>query len=360
MMKTNKWKLIVSSILILLPIFAGLILWNELPDNMVTHWGADGNADGMTPKYVAVFLLPVILLGLQWLCLWLTSLDKKSAEQNKKAMGIIYWIIPVLSIAVNGMMYAIALGKTFAAESLIPVVMAVLFLYIGNYMPKMTQNRYLGIKISWTLGNEENWNKTHRLAGKVWVIGGVVILLSVLLPVKEMILVLVSTMLLLLAIPLVYSYCLYRRHKKAGIVYASAYTGKTDKRIGVVSSVIVAIILIGIGFVMFTGNIDLTYGDTSFTVDSAYWTEIKVEYDRIQEIEYLDDFSGGYRVSGFGSARLSLGQFKNDDLGYYISYLYTQCDSCVLLRSEGNVLLVNGADADATKTIYETLKEKIG
>jgi len=359
MLKNNKKKLIISSILILLPILAGLILWNKLPDNMVTHWGADGNADGMTPKHIAVFLMPTLLLGVHWLCLWLTSLDKKSAEQNKKAMGIIYWIIPILSVAVNGMFYAVALGKTFAAESLIFISIAVLFLYIGNYMPKVTQNRFLGIKIFWTLGNEENWNKTHRLAGKVWMIGGIAILLSVLLPIKIMIFVLIGTIFALIAIPYIYSYCIYRNHKKAGVIYTSAYTSKKDKRIGIISGVIVAIILSGVGFLMFTGNVDLTYEDTYFTVDATYWTDIKIDYQQVQDIAYLEDFEGGYRVSGFGSARLSLGQFRNDQQGNYIAYLYTQCDACVVLRSEGNVLLINGADETATKAIYDTLAAKI-
>lgn len=52
---------------------------------------------------------------------------------------------------------------------LVPVLLGLLFLWVGNYFPKLRRNRTLGIKVSWTLGNEENWNRTHRFAGKVWV-----------------------------------------------------------------------------------------------------------------------------------------------------------------------------------------------
>lgn len=359
MLKRNKWKLIVSSIIILLPIVAGLLLWNQLPDNMVTHWGADGNPDEMTPKHTAIFIIPTVCLAVHWLCLWGTSLDKKHQDRNEKAMRIIFWIIPVLSVAVSAMMYAIALGKTFAIVNLVPVLIAILFLAIGNYMPKLSQNKTIGIKVYWTLGNEENWNKTHRLAGKVWVIGGLLLLFSALLPMKIMIAVLICTMFPMIGIPIVYSYCLYKKHRKAGVVYTTSFASKQEKKVALVGAVIVPIILIGVCIVMFTGGVKITYEESSFTVDASYWSDIKIDYQQIEEIEYLDNFDGGYRVSGFASAKLALGQFKNDQLGDYIAYLNVKCDACVIVRSEGNVLVLNGADERETKVIYDTLLSKI-
>ena len=80
MIKKNKFKLIASSIVILLPILYGLIMWNELPDVMTTHWGADGIADGMSGKAFAVFGSPLILLALHFVCILFTLYDKKQAE----------------------------------------------------------------------------------------------------------------------------------------------------------------------------------------------------------------------------------------------------------------------------------------
>ena len=77
MLKKNKLKVVISSIIILLPILFGIIMWNDLPDIMTTHWGADGNADGFSGKVFAVFGPPIILLILHCLCLLLTSFDKK-------------------------------------------------------------------------------------------------------------------------------------------------------------------------------------------------------------------------------------------------------------------------------------------
>ena len=113
MLKKNKLKVIVSSIVILLPMLFGLIMWDKLPDTMTTHWGADRNADGFSGKVFAVFGLPSIILVLHFVCLLFTLLDKKQKEQNLKALGMIFWILPIVSLFTNGIMYSAAFGKEF-------------------------------------------------------------------------------------------------------------------------------------------------------------------------------------------------------------------------------------------------------
>ncbi len=70
MIKKNIWRLLISSVIILLPIVAGLLLWNSLPERIATHWGADGKADGWSGKTFTVFALPLIMLALHCVC-WL-------------------------------------------------------------------------------------------------------------------------------------------------------------------------------------------------------------------------------------------------------------------------------------------------
>ena len=84
MIRTHKRGLILSSIAILLPMIVGLILWNRLPDQMVTHFGGDRVPDGTSGKAFAVFGLPVILLALHWLCVFITTKDPKNSGQNPK------------------------------------------------------------------------------------------------------------------------------------------------------------------------------------------------------------------------------------------------------------------------------------
>lgn len=213
MLKENKFRIILSSVIIILPILFGLIMWNELPDIMASHWGVDGNADGFSPKPFAVFGLPVILLSVHIICLFFTALDRKQKEQNKKALRIIFWIIPVVSLFANGIIYSAALGHALNLALLTPALLGIMFVCIGNYLPKIKQNRTLGIKIPWTLQNEENWNKTHRLGGKVWVIGGLVMIFSVFLPQTVIVPVATCVAIAAVVIPIVYSYCIYKKHQ---------------------------------------------------------------------------------------------------------------------------------------------------
>ena len=208
MIKKNLKVLIITSIVILLPILAGVILWNQLPDPMPSHWNAAGEIDGWSSKPFAVFGLPFILAAAQWLCLLATGADPKKKNHSDKMIHLVLWIIPVLSVVMHTFVYLIALGYGVRMEVMMPIFVGLIFTIIGNYMPKCKQNYTIGIKIPWTLDNEENWNKTHRFAGWLWTFCGVAIMLTgflgsfwIFLPIA----------LLMVIVPIVYSYLLHRK-----------------------------------------------------------------------------------------------------------------------------------------------------
>lgn len=359
MIKKNKRKVIISSVIILLPILFALIMWNELPDTMTIHWGADSNADGFSGKAFAVFGLPVILLIGHFICLFFTSLDKKQKEQNKKALGIIFWIIPFISLFVNGIIYAAAFGKELGFELFMPALLGVMFIFIGNYLPKIKQNRTLGIKVSWALNNEENWNKTHRLGGKVWVIGGLIMLFSIFLPLTSMVSVVVCVIAAMVIIPTVYSYCIYKKHQKEGIIYVTPPKGKAEKITVIVTAIIVPAVLIGTAILMVTGNIEVHCEDTSFKINATYWTDLEVDYSEVDTLEYREDFDVGIRTYGFGSARLSMGIFQNDEFDSYTLYAYTGAEEFIVLVADGKKLVIGMRDGNDTREIYDAILAKI-
>ena len=208
MIKKN-WKvLLVTSIVILLPVLAGLFLWNQLPEQIPSHWNAAGEVDGWSSKPFTVFGMPLILLAAQWLCTLGTGADPKKNNHPPKILHLVLWIIPVLSAVLHAVIYTTALGKEVRMEVVMPVFIGILFTIIGNYLPKCKQNYTIGIKIPWTLSSEENWNRTHRFAGRLWVICGIAIMLTgffggfwVFLPV----------VILMVLAPVIYSYLLYRK-----------------------------------------------------------------------------------------------------------------------------------------------------
>ena len=98
--------------------------------------------------------LPAITLILHFVCLLFTLLTRSRKSRIPKALGMIFWILPVVSLFKNGIMYRTAFGKEFDLAVFVPALLGVMFIFIGNYLPKVKQNRTLGIKISWTLNNE--------------------------------------------------------------------------------------------------------------------------------------------------------------------------------------------------------------
>ena len=359
MLKRNKGKLIVSSILILLPILFGALVWEKLPESMPIHWGADGKADGFSSPLVAVILLPLLLHALHWIGLWITAKDNGKNNQSEKVTGMIYWILPLISLLACGMMYAAAFGYTVHMGTYIVLLIGVVFIIIGNYMPKCRPNRTIGIKIKWTLANEENWERTHRLAGKVWVIAGVLCLPAALLPVTVFPYTMVSLLFVSVIVPFVYSYCLYRKHLREGIATKEDYKRKWTKGEKIAIPIVIAILVFCIA-ICFTGDIAVHLDEDSFTVKTAYYDDLRLAYADIDSVEFRTADDPGERVSGFGSPRLMMGWFRNEEFGDYTRYAYTDSDACVVIRSSGKILVIGLGEESATKSFYDSLMEKVG
>ena len=211
MINKNLPKLIITSLKTLIPIVIGLVIWDKLPDQVPVHWNINGEVDGFATKIQAVFAMPLVLVAFHWICVLGTLLDPKKQNINDKMFTLVLWIIPVISLLCNSMVYATAFGHKVSVEIIMPLFMGVLFIVIGNYMPKCKQSYTLGIKLPWTLDDEENWNKTHRLAGFLWVIGGVIIMATAFLGVFWLFFV---VLILMVIIPTVYSYLLYKKRMK--------------------------------------------------------------------------------------------------------------------------------------------------
>lgn len=210
MLKKYKWTMLITSVITLLPILAGLILWDRLPEQIATHFDTNGIADGWSGRGTAVIGLPLLLLAVQWLCMLGTAADPKRQNISDKAMALVLWIIPVISILSNAAVYAYALEIPFNMMTVVGIFIGIVFLVIGNYLPKSRQNYTMGIKIPWTLHDENNWNATHRFSGRLYmVLGLLVIALSICGLLDWMLPILIACVL----VPVLYSYVYYVRHK---------------------------------------------------------------------------------------------------------------------------------------------------
>lgn len=208
MFKENKKTLFITCAVILLPIVAGLLLWDRLPDRIPTHWGMGGEVDGWSSKGFAVFAMPALMLGIQLLCFFVTASDPKRGNIRRKYLSMVLWIIPVLSVMTSCISYAVALGAQIRVEQVIPGFIGLMFVIIGNYMPKFQQSYTMGIRLPWTLSSEENWNRTHRFGGKIWALGGIGVLFCTLMGWG---IASIAILAVVVIVPTVYSYVLYRK-----------------------------------------------------------------------------------------------------------------------------------------------------
>jgi len=211
MIKKYKRTLIITSLVLLIPVIVGLLLWNKLPDPMPSHWNIHGEVDSWSSKAFVVFGLPALMLALQWVCVLASMADPKYENYNPKMIRLMFWICPAIGLVLCFMVYPAALGYSVPVEIIMPLLVGAMFIAVGNWMPKCQQTYTMGIKLPWTLNSEENWNATHRFGGKVWFFGGIVTILTAFFGNFWILMGILSMMVIL---PTVYSYLYYRNHEK--------------------------------------------------------------------------------------------------------------------------------------------------
>ena len=154
MMKKYKWSLLLGSLLSLSPILIGLLLWNQLPAKLPTHFSTGNTPDGWSSKAITVFGLPLFITLLTYL------------------------------------------------------IIGLMLLVIGNYLAKTKQNYSAGIRIPWTLSSEENWNRTHRVSSRLFIFCGLAMIANGFLDSKIL---LFFIMAVLIVIPYAYSFFLFKK-----------------------------------------------------------------------------------------------------------------------------------------------------
>ena len=162
---------VITTLITLLPIVLGIALYDRLPDVVATHWNIHNRPDGWSSRAMAVFGIPCIMAALNLVCGGAT--DRLQSEGvPKRVLALCRWIIPMLSLILVPVMLYSAMGVSFDMGRIVCSILGIMFIIIGNYLPKCRRNGVVGIKIPWTLSSDENWDKTHRFAGFVGIVCG--------------------------------------------------------------------------------------------------------------------------------------------------------------------------------------------
>ena len=331
----HKGELVLSSLVTLLPALAGWQMAWEAAAFLVGHW----------------------------LVLLVVFSDRRNRDrQSKKAIRLILWVMPFLSLLAGGVTVLLQRGiqSASAGSAVMAMGFGLLFIVVGNYMPKIRQNSFMGIRVKWTLENEANWNASHRFGGKIWVAGGFACLAGAMLPVKAMGAVFPVVLVTVALAPIVYSYY-YSKTQPAAEKTVSAPLPLWQKR---AARLIVAAVAVIAVWVFLAGSAKIVYEDASFTVEASGWQDLTLSYSDIAAVDYLpaeEVPEGGIRTYGLGNLRVSFGHFSNEAYGDYIRYTYDSCRDCVRLTTAGGrTVLLNGPDQAATRAIFDQLRARTG
>lgn len=169
---------IIQFAVCLMPFLIGAVFYGRMPEQMATHFDFNFQPDGYSSRGFALFGIPAVMTALFVLCSVSLEADPKKRGMDSRLKSITRWFIPVLSVVVQCITISYALDSSLNIIRFIPVLIGILFVLIGNYLPKCRQNYTMGIKLPWTLNSEENWEKTHRLGGRMFVAAGLGMILA--------------------------------------------------------------------------------------------------------------------------------------------------------------------------------------
>lgn len=162
----------------LLPILFGVIFYEKLPEIMPIHFNMNNEPNGFAKKDFALFGLPALMAVLQVFCCIITDINGEKKGSKPKFVAIIQWIIPILSVVISVITIEIPLGSTVDVRKSVLLVLGILFMMIGNYMPKMSYEQMQG-KMHPMPRDEKTYRKVVRMLGYTFVIFGLLFLISI-------------------------------------------------------------------------------------------------------------------------------------------------------------------------------------
>ena len=173
-MKFN-WRIELPQLLVIGLMFAAAAwAWPQLPDRLPTHWNIHGEVDGWGNKFMGLLFMPLLVLGLYLLLLLLPLFDpgKANYQNFQKAYGIIRIVLVAYMAAIYAATLFAAFGNSVNMTTVILPLVGVLFIVLGNFLGKIRPNWFVGIRTPWTLSSQLSWDKTHRLAGWLFILMG--------------------------------------------------------------------------------------------------------------------------------------------------------------------------------------------
>lgn len=212
----RKW---IPLLIVVAAFVASAVVFPRLPETMPTHFDMSGQPNGWSTRLFGAWVVPLFLLFMWGLVRVLPAIDPRGSNYAKFGgafEGIIVSIM-LFMLGIHIVVLRASLGHPVAMQHVLPVGIGVLFIVIGNLLPRARPNWFVGIRTPWTLSSDRVWEKTHRLGGRVFVAGGVIITVAAFASAKWAQVVLVTVTTLCAATVMIYSYLEWKREQSASV-----------------------------------------------------------------------------------------------------------------------------------------------
>lgn len=173
-MSTKTTSILVIA-LIVIAVIVGVILWNQLPEQMASHWNINDQADDYMPKFWGVFLMPIISLGMLVLFLVIPNIDplKANIAEFRTVFNLFILLIVTFMLYIHGLTLAWNMGnQSFKMSAAMLPFLGILFIFIGYMLRQAKRNFFIGIRTPWTLSSDTVWDKTHQLGSVLFMVSG--------------------------------------------------------------------------------------------------------------------------------------------------------------------------------------------
>lgn len=219
-MSNSKLSFLLVAFIVVIPLVYLAAIYNTLPQTVAVHFGMEGKPDKFGSKatlLVSSIVLSVVGFGIYLLLSNIHKVDpKRTAKYSAGSMKKVGFAIAIFMAALNIAFTIAAVETKLHVDKILFPLVGLLFAYLGNVMYSVKPNYFFGMRTPWALENEDNWRKTHQLAGKLWFLGGIMfVLISLLFAASFVFIAFVSIIVIITFIPLVYSYTIYKQQQRS-------------------------------------------------------------------------------------------------------------------------------------------------
>jgi len=194
-------------------LIAGIIVYPHLPAQVPGHWNIHGEIDAYYPRWFGAFFEPALAIAIYLLMLLTPLIDPRRQNYVRFADAYTFmrWVLVLFLSLMWVVTIMVSLGYPVDVTLIVKAAVAVLLIVIGNFMGQFRHNYFIGIKTPWTLANEEVWHRTHRMAARIWVLGGLLCLSMAFFQTSWGAYVYLGSIFAMVIVPTVHSYLLFAK-----------------------------------------------------------------------------------------------------------------------------------------------------